>query len=308
MKLIDPPQKLTLQFLKFISINIARNKSITKRELFEHFEKTEWYMDNALYFLNEHNIINVEDGIITISKEKAHILEKSESERLKVFLGAIASTKPFIEFYKFIQTGHSDDEAVKLVVHLYDLENSVSSVKSIFKKWIKLLDVEVKKVSVEEASISSIINASQNRLLASTFIKEELGDYFKIIPQSIQDDLSESIQQIQDDTQEAINSCGRALEDFLRLVVGEDENLTKCNGIGQIASILNQNKSKYPSKLNNIATSIGGIRAMGTAHGVDKQFNKEWNVSTSSSYSMILLTLCLIKSYLIFGDTGELVF
>lgn len=307
MKLINPSKKLTLDFLQFISINAVRNQKLTKMNLFDHFDKTNWYMEESLEFLLIHGIVTKTAENLIIDKDKALVLENSESERLKVFLGAIGSSKPFIEYCHFLNQGHSIEDSIKLTIHLYKIDNTFSSLKKIFGSWIELIGIKVEDIQ-ENKPKDLMQEASKNILLASTYIKNVLGDYYIQVPQSIQDDLNKSIQQAKENAEDSINSAGRALEDFLRLVVGKDENLSKCNGIGQIANEFNRNKTKYPSKLNNITMSIGGIRSMGSAHGVDKDFEASWIIEEGTAFSTIRLTLSVIKSYLVFEETGKLIF
>lgn len=306
MKLINPSQKLTVEFLKFIAIHISRDKAVSEDELFEHFGMTKRYMQKTLDFLLAHNIIKRSNGSLELSTKEARKYEKSESSRISAYYDALSTSKPFIEYCNFLQDGYSKKESAKLAKRLYELENSISSLVNTFSDWMETINIST-EVLKEEVPKHKIAAASKNRLISGTFIKDELGDYFKELPQSVQDDLSKSITKVPNSPGEAVNIAGRALEDFFRLVVGKNENLNKANGIIQITNVLNRNKNKYPTKLNSLAMSIGTIRSMGAAHGVDKQFNKSWSIEDHTAYSTIRITLSSMKSYLVFRNTGDLI-
>lgn len=149
--------------------------------------------------------------------------------------------------------------------------------------------------------------SSRDKLSANKFLKNEFGDFYHQISDVVLDDLSTAIQKIIKEPAESINAAGRALEDFFRLDIGKKVDLTKCSGIVQITNELNKFPD-YPNKLNNISAALGNVRSMGKAHGVDKKLKERWKITEPSVIGYIILIISIIKSYLEYNKTKQLIF
>jgi hypothetical protein len=119
--------------------------------------------------------------------------------------------------------------------------------------------------------------------------------------------LANALVEIPSNPEGAVNTAGRALEDFFRIGIASHKNLQACNGIVQIANTMNSDPA-FPTKLNNIASALGNVRTLGAAHGVDKKLHIRWQVQETTAYAYFGLLLATIKSYLVFLDTGTLIF
>jgi hypothetical protein len=216
-------------------------------------------------------------------------------------------SQPFIEFTYFIGKGKTEKESVKLVRSLYEIKQSDSVVLKIFQEWIKLLDIDVSEKPLGNKTLDGIKDSLQNKLYANNFIKEFLGDELHSISEQVVAKLSEAIKQIPKDNESSVNEAGRALEDFLRIDLAKDIDLTGCSGIGEIGNELNKH-AQYPKKLNNLCVGLANVRSMGKAHGSDRSLKVEWIITEHGAIGYIIMVLSLIKSYLVFKQENKPIF
>lgn len=120
-------------------------------------------------------------------------------------------------------------------------------------------------------------------------------------------ELSNAIKEIPQDNEASVNEAGRALEDFLRLDLAGDVDLSHCSGIGEIANELNK-YPQYPKKLNSLCLGLSSIRSIGKAHGADKILKVKWSITEHGATGYIIMVLSVIKSYQTFKRENKTIF
>ena len=308
MKIPNPPTKLCGDILEFIYEFSSRKKECRIEVLKRHFNVSLNYWERAFSFLTNNGLVlSVAPETITLSQDMFAQLEKSTQNSKKIVLEQIMKIQPFIEFTYFLGRGKSEKDSIKLVVSLYDLQQSEETVLKIFKEWIQLLGIKISEVPLKNKTLDGIKNSLQNKLYANNFIKEFLGDDLRKVSEQAITELSDSIKEIPEDNEASINEAGRALEDFLRIDLGQDVDLTQCSGIAEIGNELNKHDD-YPKKLNNLCVGLSNIRSMGKAHGSDKTLKAKWTITENGAIGYIIIVLSVIKSYLRFKQENSLIF
>lgn len=307
IKILNPPVKLTVEIILFLFECNKRGHECTEKEIINFLDKTESYISKAIEFLKENNIVEFSDGKYMLKKEVAAILNNNKMSAKNLIIERISDKKEFIEYIYFLSLGKSPLESAKLVKTIYNLDHDVETIIKIFSEWIKFLDLKVKQKLPENEQIGKLDESINSKILANKYLKGEFGDFYSKISEQVIKDLILAITRIKVDTGESINDSGRALEDFLRLDIANDKDLTKCAGIIQITNELNK-YPEFPVKLNNIANSLGNVRSMGKAHGVDAKIKERWNITEISAISYTLLIISLMKSYLEYKHNHILIF
>jgi len=297
MKITNPPIKVTTQVLTFLYENTKRNRGCTEKEIIDYIGKTESYVMKAIAFLDSCSIIIRKKNKIFLEKVKLRLMDGTENSAKKLIKDYLVNNKYFVEYSSLISKGRNPKDAVKLVKTIYNIEQKEDTILKIFNEWVKFLRIDLKEKPTRNKSLENLENAN-NALLTNKFLKEEFGDCYRYISSHVLKDLSEAIQNIKSKREDALNDAGRALEDFLRIDLASDINLTRCNGIVQISNELNKFPDKFPTKLNNIASSLGNIRSMGKAHGVDARLNRRWIITENAAVSYVLMIICLMKAYI----------
>ena len=308
MKIPNPPLKVCAEIIEFVYEFNFRNKKIAVDKIREHFNITPAYFERAFSYLSEHEIILDDSfGEVSLSNNATDLMKKSAKNSWKIVLEGLMGIQPFIEFTYFLGKGKSEIESIKLVCSLYDIKQDHGSLLKIFKNWIKILGLNVSDVPASNKTIDGLKESLQNSLYANNFVKEYLGENLKDTSEGVAKNLANSIKSIPQDNELAVNEAGRALEDFLRLDLASELDLTRCSGIGEIANELNRS-AKYPKKLNSLCLGLASIRSMGKAHGADKHLNIQWSVTEQGAIGYVITVLNAINSYLTYRNTGILIY
>ncbi len=307
IKLLNPPVKLCAQILEFVYEFNSRDKECGLEVIKGHFAKSPKYFDLALAFLLQYELINCVNGVVTLSPKSNNLLDKSIDNSKKLVLERLMTIQPFVEYTYFLGKGKNKKESAKLVKSLYGIKQDEDFLMRTFDGWIKILGIKVLESVKESKTIEGIKSSLQNKLYANNFVKENLGHCLRYVSEQVLDELSSAIKEIPNDNEESINATGRALEDFLRINLATEVDLTGCSGIAEIANELNRHPT-YPKKLNNLCIGLSSIRSMGKAHGSDKLLKIKWSITEPSAIGYILMTLSVIKSYLVFKHQNRLMF
>lgn len=308
MKIPNPPIKLCAEILEFLYEFSSRNKECTLNLLSKNFSLTPSYFDRALSFLVEYGlIIYITPDTIALSVEAKDSLKKTSENSLQLILEKLMEIQPFIEYAYFLGKGRTETESIKLAISLYDLRQSSETILKIFKEWIKILGINTTANPVENKTIEGLKESLQSRLYANNFIKEFLGNNLSSVSQQVITELAAAIKGIPNDNESSVNEAGRALEDFLRLDLVQDVDLSRCSGVGEIGNELNKH-SQYPKKLNNLCLGLSSVRSMGKAHGSDKTLKQSWSITEQGALGYIIMVLSIIKSYLTFQQEGKPIF
>ncbi len=304
-KIIDPSINVTIAIIELLFECTTRKKGCTVEQILEHVHKTKIYVLSAIKFIIDNDIVEFEKDALYL-KEKYITNIKSGNAIEGIIKEVITANKYFIEYTYFLSKGKTKDEGVELVKAIYGLNQNSDKIIRIFDRWISFLNIDIRATVDKNITINRLENID-NKLNAMKFIKDEFDIYFKELSNDVTQDLSDAIINLDVDVKESVNDAGRALEDFLRIDLASHIDLSKCSGIVQICNYLNK-YPEFPTKLNNISTSLGNIRSMGKAHGTDAKLKQRWKIKKITALSYLLLIFAVIKSYLEYKINGKLIF
>ena len=257
---------------------------------------------NGINMLYQLGIIESKSKLVIIQKILDQLNENPDV--MRVLFDHIIIFEPFIEYIYFKQELNSDEKASKHLRIMLNLKGSPNVIKSTFNGWIKKLKIRIGKPELEESLMTSKdINGESQAIFA---IRNIFDKNLKTIPDLVLNDLKEALMQFETYPSNSLTDSGRALENYLRIKFSSLIDLSKCNGVSQIAEKLRQLKI-LNNKHINIIKGIGSIRTMGDSHGLDKKDGKIWIISDKSaliSCLLVIKTISSIDSYL----TGNLSF
>lgn len=288
-----------IEILEFLIESERRSVQVTVQTTIQYFKKSSGYTQSCLALLELVRLIEVTSGFIKLNSLS---LDKGSSRLIEE---AVLSFQPFVEYIHFLGKGKSPEESTALVKHLYKVENPNNGLVEIFQSMQKKLGM-LKIIPAAKESLVDEAGTFEDLALATLYIKNTLGAYYHELPGEIIKDFISAIQAAVTAPSKAVNDAGRGLEDFFRLVLVEDIDLKKRDGLGQISIALNENQTSYPSKLNNLLSGLAAIRSMGDAHGADKKILERWVLSPESARAFISLSLNMMKGYLTYKDTKKL--
>lgn len=146
---------------------------------------------------------------------------------------------------------------------------------------------------------TDILPASLNSEMAViVFLSKKLTpELFHSLENPEQERLTKALLYHSPDPEKSCEYAGQALENYLRMIgINAGENLTGCDGIGQIADYL-AGKARFiiHPKHRDLAKSISTIRNS-SAHDRDKFTSDPWIKTADTALANILMVIQVIKS------------
>lgn len=307
MKIYDPPINLVTKIIDFIFHCQKKEKSVNGSDVLAYVERTKGYVYKGINFLLDFGLlIKHNDDSFVLNSKAFNQLESNEKTINQILIELIISIKPFVEYVSLLNSDKSKEDVIKIIKFTYEIEEQPSVIQKTFDKWLEMCNIKINILPQKIEIIEQLQESFENIIKANLFLKEVFADNYQLISKQVLDDLAKAIIAIKIDTSESITDAGRAFEDFLRIDLAPHIDLTNCSGIGQIADILNQrqNRTEFPSKLNNISKTLGNIRSMGDAHGVDRELNARWIIKEETAMIFILNIISVINSFIDYREKG----
>lgn len=284
-----------------------KGKNLSLDEVTKFIGKSENYIKRAMTTLSLLGIIELKEGVLLTPASIGDKVHQNPKEIYHIIRSRIVRVKPFNEYCSLLSKNKKPFEAAKMICSLYELKQPAKNVESIFKGWITAFKIDIEVVS-EVLDLESLNLKFTTEAIAIRFIVDILGEEYKHLNDKTIEDLVAALLSYQSDPRQSVNDAGRGLEDFLRIDIGSGVAETaNCNGIIQLAGILKSNKL-ITDKHNGILQSLGSVRTMGDAHGVDKKLLERWNIQPSSALLYCKDVLIFMKSVLAFRLRGELTY
>lgn len=292
------PASISLMELILSKIKYAQNRNLllNSKIICELTVMSPQSIRNGINMLFELGFIVSKSKLELRSKIINQLNENTDVKR--AIFDRIIVFEPFIEYLYFRRELNSDEKASKHLKIMLNVKSSPEVLKSTFNGWIKKLKIRIEKSDLNEAFLNGKDIEEESQAILT--IREILNENLNIIPELVINDLKEALIQSKDSPSNSLTDSGRALEDYLRIKFSSLVDLSKCNGVSQIAEKLRQLKN-LNNKHINIIKGIGSIRTMGDSHGLDKNDRKNWEISKESaliSCFLVIKTIRSIESYL----------
>ncbi len=247
---------------------------------------------NGLIMLRQIKILKIEEEI-SLNDE---IFSKVDENYiiLHILFEKIMLLPIFNEYIFLLAKKITKLNAGVILKKIFNFQISPNTIISTFNGWLNSFKINVNENEIKtNFDRSYLISNIAPILLIRDIFNRNLGD----IPELVLVDLCKGLSNAKLDSKAALTDTGRALENFLRITYDGKIDMSKSNGIGQIANCL-RNKKLINSKICNILISLGSIRSIGNSHGIDKENKKVWEVSEESAKIYNFLTIKTIKSLL----------
>ncbi len=293
-----PLMEKLIQYIYFFQRN---NQDPCENDLVATLKLSIKSIKNGLYMLRQIKILK-KDERVALSDE---IFKKVDENYaiVRILFDKIMILPVFNEYLFLLSKKILDLEAAAILKKVFNIQISPNTIKSTFNGWMNVFKINVNEYNIKDnVNELDLISNIAPILRIRAIYNKNLGD----IPELVLLDLCEGFSHAKIDSKTALTDIGRALENFLRITYDGKVDLSKCNGIGQIANCL-RNKRIINSKICNILISLGSIRSLGNSHGLDKEDKKTWEVSEESAIIYNYLTVKTIKS-LVNYENGMLTF
>ncbi len=292
---------LMVKLIQYIYFFQRNNQDPCENDLVATLNLSIKSIKNGIYMLRQIKVLKKDEKIALIDEIFSKVDENYTITRI---LFDKISIFPFFNEYLFLLSKKiSDLDAAAILKKVFNIQISPSTIKSTFNGWMNFFKINVNEYDIkDDVNELDLISNIAPILRIRAIYNRNLGD----VPELVLIDLCEGVSHAKIDSKTALTDTGRALENFLRIKYDSKVDLSKCNGIGQIANCL-RSKRIINSKICNVLISLGSIRSIGNSHGLDKEDKKLWEVSEESAIIYNYLTVKTIKS-LVNYENGMLTF
>ncbi|HHW01576.1 MAG TPA: hypothetical protein GXX35_01950 [Thermoanaerobacterales bacterium] len=263
-----------------------------------------------------------------VNIEAVNLLGKTPNEETKISVirKYIQRYEPFITFIQFCLNDDSIVDSARKVYTLYKFQGKdFNFLKDLFVTWGTMTNIFNEKSG--KLILAEEINSTYRRYITEDLllnddmairihIADRLGDevFTFMLPAEIED-IVNAFKSYKNDQRNALDSGGRAFEDFLRRISDKiGINVTSKSGIVEVINALYNNKdatgkldNKVHYKQNAIGGAIGNIRNM-SGHGLDPKTLERWDLTSQSALAYLEILLSTIRSIYMFVEKGVYTF
>jgi hypothetical protein len=236
----------------------------------------------------------------------------------QIFRQALLAYRPFDLLTEGINLGEPLPEAARKSCLLLGLEPTDAAGFKVLVKWAKELDIlrtsaagvelapEMKAPPGEELAIISTSDL-ESEVKARLYISGKLGrDIFNFLDEVDRKLLIDAALEYRSKPRDSVEHSGQALEDFLRDLAklkGHEGEAKKCNGMGQLASLL-ASKGLVHTHHQHFIDGVGAARNA-TTHRKDKKTLVPWQFTDLGAFWALSGALAVIRSIYLYVHEGK---
>ncbi len=249
------------------------------------------------------------NGYVVNSKQRDAIRRANKDELIAFFRVALQNYPPFLMYADLLSNGYSSEDSASMTRGIMKIGTSLTVVEKALRLWgtdTKLIVNEDGKLRIPEGEkglpsnyVKDLLKALDSELHAKMFLIETLNPEVYNYLTSLEMDISElakALIEYEQDPKQSLNRASQFFEIFLaKFGIEITTSLQGKNGVNEMVKALSDN-GKILTNQKNLGNGLGGCRNI-SAHGVDKETQKEWNVSPQASLSAMLLIPAVIRSY-----------
>lgn len=236
----------------------------------------------------------------------------------QIFRQALLAYRPFDLLTEGISLGETFPEAARKGGLMLGLNPPDSEGFKVLVKWAKELDILrtsaagvelAPELRVPPGGELAIISASdlESEVKARLYISGKLGrDILNFLDELDRKLLIDAALEYRTKPRESVEHSGQALEDFLRDIAklkGYEGEAKKCNGAGQLASLL-ASKGLIHTHHQHFIDGVGAARNA-TAHRKDKKTLIPWQFTDLGAFWAFSGSLAVIRSIYLYVQEGK---
>jgi hypothetical protein len=319
-----PRHLISMQMVLAVVEGVFHKHGASSSELARYSGKSEAYTDSAVLVARQLGMIyKLDEGGYAVTQECKGDLEGVSTVAKEVFRKYLQRYQPFLSFMTFVTRGNTSDDAARKVSVIYSFGEKSEFIRKLFERWgiaIGVLGKDPRKgvvplvsqVEIDTEQVERIRKALDSEISAKIYLSERLGDEaFKYLHHDEIEELTTAIQKFPNDMRAAIESAGRAYEDFLRRLAQDHRvSVSKRRGIIEVANALRATSKGIElihDKHLRMSHFIGTIRTA-AAHSKEAKTMERWELTPEAALEVVLVTLSAIRSVYSYVKHGTLTF
>lgn len=249
------------------------------------------------------------NGYVVNSKHRDSIRRANKNELIIFFRDALQDFPPFLMYADFLSNGYSSDDSASMTRGIMKIGTSLNIVEKSLRLWgtdTKLIVSEDGKLRIPEGEkglpsnyVKDLLKALDGELHAKMFLIDTLNPEVYNYLTSLGLDISElakALIEYEKNPKPSLDRASQFFEAFLhKFGIDIKINLQGKNGVNELVKALSDQGIILPNQ-KNLGNGLGGCRNI-SAHGVDKDTQKAWNISPQASLAGMLLIPAVIRSY-----------
>jgi len=208
-----------------------------------------------------------------------------------------------------LSNGYSSEDSASMTKGIMNIGTTLSVVEKSLRLWgtdTKLIVNENGKFRIPEGEkglptnyVKDLLKALDSELHAKMFLIDTLNPEVYNYLTSLGLDISElakALIEYEKNPKPSLDRASQFFETFLhKFGIDINVNLQGKNGVNELIKTLSDQRIILPNQ-KNLGNGLGGCRNI-SAHGVDKDTQKAWNITPQASLSGMLLIPAVIRSF-----------
>jgi len=260
------------------------------------------------------------EGFQVPSIRRDEIKRSNKNDLILFFREALQRYPPFLLYADFLSTGYSSKDSTSMIRGILKIGTGLSKAEKTLRIWgtgSNLIVHENGELKIPQAEkglpssyVKELLKALDSEFTAKMFIinllSPEAYSYLNSVGLDI-DDIAQALISYESDPKSAMAKALSFFENFLHKF-GSDLGV-KLAGKTGVNALVNElfTQNTILKNQQHIGNGLGGGRNI-SSHGVDKDTQKEWNVTPLAALSMIILVPITIRSFFSYGKKHEQIF
>jgi len=278
----------------------------------------EQYLKQAIIACVQLQLIIKENENYVANPKSRDIIKRANKDELIVFFRqALQNYPPFLMYADFLSNGYPSDESASMTKGIMQISSTLKVVEKALRLWgadAKLIIKENGEFRIPEAEkglpsnyVKDLLKALDSELHAKMFLIDTLNPEVYNYLTKLGIDISELAKALIDyepNPKQSLDRASQFFESFLhKFGIDINVNLQGKNGVNELVNTLADQRIILKNQ-KNLGNGIGGFRNI-SAHGVDKDTQKEWVVTAQASLSGILFIPAVIRSFYLYVKKQE---
>jgi len=276
------------------------------------------YLKQVIIACLQLNLLEVQGHEYVVNSKYRDSIKKATKEQLGIFFReSLQNYSPFLMYADFISNRYSSKDSASMTKGIMKIKTGLSIIEKSLRVWgmnAKLIINEQGKFRIPEGEkglpanyVKELLDALDSEFRTKMFLinvlSAEVFNYLNTLGMDISD-LAKALVAYEVDPKQSMHKALDFFETFLHKFGTEiHAKVQGKNGVNALVNELFDSK-KILKNQQHVGNGLGGCRNI-SAHGVDKDTQKEWNVTPQASLSTIIMVPVVIRSFYLFAKKQE---